>query len=149
MIIDKLTELADAASADITGTGRKVIGTAIDLAPAGDLGAGQPLYLVCTVDTAFTSGSSATVSFELVSDAQSPVAVDATATQHAATKAFPVATLVAGFKFAIPLPGIAPDYEQYLGLITNIGTAALTAGKLNAFLADHAPDWKAYADGQN
>lgn len=148
MIIDKLTEIADAASADTSGTGRKVIGTAIDLAPARDLGAGTPLWMVFTVDTAF-AGTNATVSFEIVSDAQSPVAVDATATIHAATKLFPITALVQGFKFAVPLPAISPDYEQYLGIITNIGTAALTAGKLNAFLADHAPDWKVYPNGTN
>lgn len=149
MIIDKLSEFADAAALSTTATGRAVVGNALFLgSPPRDIGAGQNLYLVITVDTA-VAGTSSTVSFELVSDAQDPVAVDNTATIHVATKAIPEATLVAGYKMVIPLPSVAPDYEQYLGLIANVGTAALTAGKINAFLTLDPTGNRPYPEGIN
>lgn len=145
MIFDKLTEIADAAVLSLAATGRQAVGTPIDLGVVSrDIGAGKPLYMVITVDTAILSGGSATVSFEIVSDSVNPVAVDGTATLHAKTADVAKATLVAGYTMVIPLPSVNPVYEQYLGLIVNVGTAVLTAGKINAFLTIDPSGWKAY-----
>lgn len=147
MILDERNEFADATALGTSGTGRQLVGDVIDLGVARDIGVGEHLYLVLQVDTAFTSAGSATVSFELASDAQGAIAVDGTASVHFATAAIPVATLVAGYqiaKIAIPMEGTA--YERYLGVIANVGTAALTAGKVNAFLTSDVSRIKHYAD---
>lgn len=147
MILDERNEFADATALSTVGTGRGLVGDVIDLGAASrDIGAGADLYLVVSVDTDVTSGGSATVSFELASDAQAAIATDGTATVHAASAAIAKATLVAGYKWVVCLPAGAV-YERYLGVIANVGTAALTAGNISAFLTADAANWRAYADG--
>lgn len=151
MILDELLEFSD-AGALATGTGRSLHGDVIDLgATPQDFGVGEPLYLVIQVTTAVTSAGAATVSFELVSDAAAGIATDGTATEHLVTEAIGKATLVAGYQRAwvIP-PGTADNnYERYLGVISNVGTAALTAGAINAFITKDAALWKSYPDAAN
>jgi len=143
MILDERNEFADALTI-ATATGRALHGDVIDLGVARDIGNGEPLYLVISIDTAVTSAGAATVDFELVSDAQAAIAVDGTATIHASTGAIGKATLVAGYTRVLALPMEGAVYERYLGVITNVGTAALTAGKANAFLTHDVTRWKAY-----
>jgi hypothetical protein len=147
MILDERNEFADATALSTAATGRALVGDVIDLGAASrDIGNGAPLYLVIQVDTAVTSDGSATVSFELASDAGASIATDGSATVHFATGAIPKATLVAGYTaVAVALP--MGTYERYLGVIANVGTAALTAGKVNAFLTHDVSKWTAYADG--
>lgn len=148
MIFDRLAEFCDATAVSQAGTGTYALGSNYDLGAANkDPGAGQPLYLVITVDTAFTSGDSATVQFQLVSDSQDPPAADGTETIHIETQDFPVATLVQGYTIVHPLPSGDLDYERYIGIQAIVGTAALTAGKINAFLTMDGAAWRAYADG--
>lgn len=148
MIIDKLAEFADAVALSQAGTGAAQLGDAIDLGVARDVGNGQPLYLIITVDTAVTSGGSATVEFQIRSDSTANLDTS-TSSLHGSTGAIPVASLSqgAGFCMALPLAGI--DYERYLGVVAVVGTAALTAGKVNAFLSIDQYGWKPYAEGQN
>lgn len=147
-ILDARNEFCDATALSTAGTGRALIGSQIDLSVARDIGNGQPpLYLGIQVTTAVTSGGSATVSFILASDASASVAVDGTATEHIVTADIAVADLVVGYALYIPLPPEASNaYERYLGLLQNVGTAALTAGAINAFLTPTPPTWKAYPD---
>lgn len=142
MIMDKLSELASKSSMSFVGTGRAVVGNTI-YTGGRDMGAGKPLYLIIEVDTAFVGATSKT-SFELVSDAQDPVLADGTATIHYKSADIPVATLVAGYRLVVPLPSFNPPYEAYLGLVQNVTTAALSAGKINAFLTMDAHGWQAY-----
>ncbi|AZY52828.1 Bbp16 family capsid cement protein [Bordetella avium] len=144
MILDKLNEFADATAIPTATTGLALVGNVIDLQDIGrDVGTGEPLYLVIEVDTAVQSGGAATVSFVLASDAQAAIATDGSATQHYASAAYPKATLVAGFKAAVvALP--AGTYERYLGILADVGTAAVTAGKVNAFLTHDVSNWRAY-----
>jgi hypothetical protein len=146
MILDERNEFADATALDTAGTGRVLVGDVIDTTVSRDLGNGDgTLYLVITVDTTVISAGAATVSFELASDAQAAIAVDGTATVHFATAAIAKATLVAGYRVcAVALP--QGTYERYLGIIQNVATAALTAGKINAFLTHDPAKWTAYAD---
>ena len=143
MILDERNEFADATALGTSGTGRQLVCDVIDLGGVTqDVGNGQPLYLVIQVDTAVTSSGNATVSFELVSDAQAAIETDGTATVHFATAAIPKATLVAGYTVAaVALP--LGSYERYLGLIANVGTAAASAGKVNAFLTHDVAKWVA------
>lgn len=153
MIMDELNEFGDALALSTAGTGLAAIGDTIDLGnPAHDLGIGKQMYLVIQVQTAVTSGGSATVSFQLVSDAQDPPAADGTETLHFATEDIAIASLTAGARLIIPVPvGTATlqEYERYLGLQQNVGTAALTAGAVDAFLTFDPTGWKSYPDGQN
>lgn len=148
MWLDELNEFADALALNTGAAGTYLVGDVIDLGagskPLYDL---DDLYLVITIDTAVTSGGSATVQFILASDAQAAIAVDGSATQHWASAAIAKATLVAGYVVAIVELPKQPVYERYLGILQVTGTAALTAGKFNAFLTLDPSNWVAIADG--
>lgn len=143
MITDKLATFCNAVALNTGPAGNYLIGDVINLETVRDIGQGQPIFLVVTVETTATSGGAATGQFKLVSDAQ--VAIDPdTATVHASSAAFAVADMVAGTNLltvVIPMEGAA--YEQYLGIVQTTGTAAFTAGKVNAFLTLDVSKWKA------
>lgn len=145
MILDKRNEFCDATALNTGGAGTYLIGDQIDLGTARDVGNGQPVYLVITVDTLPTSGGSATAQFQLASDASASIATDGSATVHLETKAFTIAQMAAGTvlaAIALPMEGVA--YERYLGILQVTGTAAFTGGKINAFLTHDVAKWKSY-----
>jgi hypothetical protein len=162
MVRDELTTLAGtlgvALALNTGGAGTYLLGNQIDLgavpspnvggaASARDIGDGEPLFLVLSVDTTATSGGAATATFTLASDAQAAIATDGSATVHFVTAAIPVATLVAGYVIArIRIPAATPNYERYLGLLQTTATAAFTAGKIHAFLTHDAGKFRAYPD---
>ena len=149
MIMDERLEFADATALDTSGTDTDLIGDVIDLGSVtSDIGNGQPVYLVIQVDTAVTSAGSATVDFKLASDAQAAIAVDGSATVHYSSGAIGKATLVAGYTVVVVALPIQ-TYERYLGIITTTGTAAVTAGKINAFLTYDPVGWTALPDAVN
>jgi len=151
MIMDELLEFADATALDTSGTDSDLVGNVIDLgATPQDFGNGHTMYLVIQVDTAVTSGGSATVQFHLASDAQAAIAVDGSATYHYSSAAIGKATLIAGYELVVPVPlSVGAVYERYLGIVTTTGTAAVTAGKINAFLTMDPKAWKSYPDAVN
>lgn len=152
MWLDEFAEFADAAALDTTGTDEDLIGDVIDLGAAGrDPGNGEPLYLVVQITTAVTSAGAATVAFQLVSDSVAAIAKDGSQSYHVISKAFPKATLVAGYEIVIPIPpgGGGSAYERYLGVQSVTGVAALTAGAVNAFLTKTPQVAKSYADAVN
>ena len=146
MILDERLEFADATALSTSGTGRALVGDVIDLT-TGDFGH-EPLYLVIQVTTAVTSGGSATVSFELASDAAAAIATDASATQHWASAAIAKATLIAGYTQIVPIPPSTSSnpYERYVGILQNVATAALTAGAINAVITHDPHNWITYPD---
>lgn len=147
MILDERNEFCDATALGTGGTGRALVGDVIDLGGTSqDIGNGETVYLVIQVDTAVTSAGAATVSFELASDAAAAIATDGSASVHFASAAIPKATLVAGYQVCmVALP--SGTYERYVGILQNVGTAALTAGKINAFLTKDPHGWSALPDG--
>jgi hypothetical protein len=160
MIMDERLEFADANSV-AAAAGTALIG---DVIPFGgnllrDIGMGQPLYLVITVDTEIiTAGAAGTVKFQLVSDAQAAIATDGSATVHIDTgtlvtgNAASNATLlnVGEILFAGPLPMQGNAYEAFLGVLCITATTTTTAGKINAFLTLDPPKGKKlYAEGVN
>jgi hypothetical protein len=157
MILDERTEFADATALNTGAAGTYLVGDVMDLVgsnvPSGATGHsigkdGRPAFLVIQIDTAVTSGGAATVQFKLASDAQAAIATDGTATEHWTSAAIAKATLIAGYLVAvIALPLENPVYERYLGILQVTGTAALTAGKINAFLTADPAVWKAYNNG--
>lgn len=145
MILDKRNEFCDATALNTGGAGTYLVGDQIDLGTARDVGNGQPVYLVITVDTLPTSGGSATAQFSLASDASASIATDGSASVHLQTKAFAISEMAAGqvlAAIALPMEGVA--YERYLGILQTTGTAAFTGGKINAFLTNDVAKWKAY-----
>ena len=142
MILDERTELADALAVTVTA-----ITDVIDLGASPTLRnlAGGPdnLWLVVSVDTAFTAGGAATLTLSLDSDSTADLATSATA--HFVSPAIAVATLVAGYVAAVvPVP--SGQYERYLGLRMTVATGPMLTGKLNAFFVNDARKWQAYAD---
>jgi hypothetical protein len=145
MILDKRNEFCDAVALNTGGAGTYLVGDQIDLGVARDMGNGEPMYLVITVDTLPTSAGAATAQFQLASDASASIATNGTATVHLETKAFAISEMAAGTMLAaiaLPLEGVA--YERYLGILQVTGTAAFTAGKINAFLTHDVAKWKSY-----
>lgn len=149
MWVDRNTQIANNVA--IGGsTGRRLIGDQIDLgAAARDVGAGEEIYAVVSFSATCTSAGAATIRAELVSDAQVAIAVDGSATLHAASPAVALAAGAAGRQLlVVALPREVPSpYERFLGLIIDVGTAALTAGSVNCFLTTNPPVRRAYADG--
>lgn len=152
MFMDDNLEFADATSVGTPNNTTVNVGDIIDTSSVSrDIGSGKPLYLVVTIDTLVTSGGSATVAFLLVSDATTTIAVDGTATKHIETDAIAVASLVAGYKFVVPLPSSNPTYERYLAFqVKETSGNALTAGNVNAYLTlDTQGPWASYPDAAN
>lgn len=159
MIMDERLEFADAASV-AAAAGTALIGDVIDLSSiARDVGSGQPLYFIITVDTEIiTGGTAGTIKFQLVSDAQAAIATDGSATVHLDTGNFVTDDAAANSAqlnsgavlFYGTLPGEGAVYERYLGVLATIGTTTVTAGKINAFLALDPPrTGRIYAEGAN
>lgn len=158
MIMDERTEFADATSV-AAAAGTALIGDVIDLGAAHrGIGNGREVFLVITVDTEIiTGGSAGTIKFQLASDAQAAIATDGSASVHIDTGTFITddsaandAQLNAGGVIcciALPLEGRV--YERYLGILCEIGTTTVTAGKINAFLTLDPYKWTAYAEGAN
>lgn len=146
MILDKRNEFCDATALNTGAAGTYLIGDQIDLGVARDIGNGEQLYLVITVDTQPTSGGAARAQFTLASDDTANIATNGTASVHFQTKAFTIAEMTPGAVLAavaLPIEGVA--YERFLGILQTTGTAAFTGGKINAFLTHDVAKWKSYA----
>ncbi len=156
MILDERTEFADATALNTGAAGTYNLGDVVDLqgqtispnATRDPFCGEEVTYLVIQVDTTVTSGGAATVEFRLVSDNGPTIATDGSASLHYSTGPVALANLGAGKAVAIvPMP--IGQYERYLGVQQVTGVAALTAGKVNAFLTDTPSAFRAYADAQN
>jgi hypothetical protein len=142
MILDERGEFCDATALNTGAAGSYLLGDVIDLGVARDLGGDQAVYLVVSVDTAATSGGSATGQFNLVTDDNASLS---SPTVVVSSVAWPVASMTAGKTLmAVQLPMEGTAYERYIGIQQVTGTAAFTAGKVNAFLVDDVARWKAY-----
>lgn len=145
MILDERNEFCDATALNTGAPGTYLIGDQIDLGVARDIGSGEQLYLVITVDTPPTSAGAATAQFTLASDDTANIATNGTASVHFQTKAFTIAEMTAGAVLAavaLPTEGVA--YERFLGILQTTGTAAFTGGRINAFLTPDVAKWKSY-----
>lgn len=150
MILDEKLEFCDATSV-AAAAGTANVGDVVDLRqPNQRIGSGDPLVLVISVSTAFTSGGSATVQFKLVSDDSATPATNGTQTEHVLTDIFAYTELTLGKFIVARLPaGSLAKYERYLGLQVVTAGATTTAGSINAFLTVDADDWAALADAVN
>lgn len=148
MVLDECAEFCSAYALP-TSVGVSFIGDSIDQAASAHLG-GQALYLVIQVHTAITAGSAGTIAFSLASDAQGSIATDGTASSHLATRKWTTGTTPIPAGIVLTSVRIPPgQYERYTGLLLTTVGAALTAGKVRAFLTPDASQWTATADGVN
>lgn len=97
-----------------------------------DIGAGEPMWLVVNVGTAFTAAGAATLTITLESDSTADLATSATT--HWTSATIPKASLTANTNIVKqPLPSEV-TYERYLGLRYTVATGPMTAGTLDAFI---------------
>ena len=146
MILSEYDEFCDATALNTGAAGTYNVGDIIDTNNDG-INLADDLWLVIRVATTATSGGSATGQFRLVSDATTSISTT-TATVHVTSAAFAVAAMTAGVTLlAVKLP--KDTYERYLGIQQITGTAAFTAGAIDAFLTNDIDAWKAFPDGVN
>lgn len=146
MLMDQHATFAEGEAIGAS-TGRRIVGDVYDLENIRDIGSSDNVWLVVQVATTFTSGGAGTLQLEFVSDAQAALATDGTATEHIVSPEFALADLTAGtvlIRQALPLETSGAPYERYIGLLANVGTAAMTAGTLTAFLTQNPPSVKLY-----
>mgnify|MGYP003387599755 CR=1 FL=1 len=143
MIADKLATFADGTALNTGAAGDYVIGDQIDLGANYQLWDVDELYLVVTVDTTATSGGSATLAVSLVTDDNSALS---SPTKVFTTPVTAVAALTVGTVLArVEVPkGVA--WERYIGIVQTTGTAAFTAGKINAFFTQTPSNYRTFAD---
>jgi hypothetical protein len=155
MILDELTEIADAASV-AASAGTAAIGDQIDLESTGlDLAGGEPIWMVCQVDTAIVAAGAGTIQFFVVSDSLVTLgsATVASCTTHFQTASLataastPAGQTAGSVLFAIRLP--SGTYERYLGVLCTVATQTVSAGKVNIFLTEDYAKWIATADATN
>ena len=150
MITDNFLRLSGSLTAG-SATGQAVTATAnstnvVDLSLARDVGEGEDLYVQFTVGTAFTAAGSATLTPTVVVSAADSLT---TPTTIATAGTIAVATLVAGYSFAVRLnPQIASLGLRYLGAIYTVATGPMTAGTITADIVTEIQDGKKfYASG--
>ncbi|MCI0560013.1 MAG: hypothetical protein MN733_16105 [Nitrososphaera sp.] len=156
MIIDDRTEFADNVSV-AAAAGTALIGDVYDLGIIGrEVGDGQPLYFVITVDTSVvTGGLAGTVQFKFVSDDTAAIATNGTASEHVVTKAFVTddvgQELTTGAILVYPLTmQTVETFERFVGVLAVTATTTTTAGAISAFLTLDPPNVKKfYADASN
>ena len=101
-----------------------------------EMGAGSPFWLNVRVGTAFGSSGSATLQVELMRETDTTI--DASSNRIWATGLVPLTALTAGeYIIRMPLP-YNVDEDRYTGLLYTIGTAAMTAGTVDAWV-DNGP----------
>ena len=149
MILDKRNEFCDSVALNTGAAGTYVIGNQIDLGVARDLGGDQSLYLVVLAAVGIAAGSAGTVAFQLVSADNEALTTNPVV--HAQSNTFVTGagtgttTLKAGTSLlAIQLPQEGTEYKRYVGIRQVTGTAAVTAGAVDAFLTPDVARWKAY-----
>jgi hypothetical protein len=144
MITDGLLQLSSAQAV----TASAVSTNTIDLGVARDIGAGQDLYVVVTVDESFATATSVAIQF--ISSAAANLG---SATILAATDSLPIANLAAGRKpIILQVPraqlNAQPVGQRYVGLNYAVTGSNATAGKFTANIVLDVQDiGKYYASG--
>lgn len=134
MIVDALLQLSAAQAVTSTAVSTDTI----DLLQNRDVGAGNDLYAIFTVDTAATAAGAATVNFQVISSASASLT---SPTVLAQTDAIPKTDLTAGRKpIAVRIsPQVLnslPIGQRYLGVQYTVGTGPLTAGAFTCYITD-------------
>lgn len=134
MIVDALLQLSAAQAVTSTAVSTDTI----DLLQNRDVGAGNDLYAIFTVDTAATAAGAATVNFQVISSASASLT---SPTVLAQTDAIPKTDLTAGRKpitvrISPQVLNSLPIGQRYLGVQYTVGTGPLTAGAFTCYITD-------------
>lgn len=158
MIMDSRLEFGDANSVAAAASTISLLNAVDQGTVSRDLGNGEEIFLVVTVDTDIVGATAGTIQYRLVSAAADRTAPTAFTSPvvHAASQAFTTGTTgssanktkAGDIAWVVALPQGA-DYLRYLGVEAIIAGQTLTAGKVNAFLTKDKTMWKAYADAVN
>lgn len=141
MIMDKENQVSNAQAVTAAAGSTDYIDNGV----ARDVGMGDPLFMMITVDESADASGSATVEFQLRVDDNtsfsSPKVV-------AKSDTYGKAVLTAGRKpIYIPIP--PGTDERYLQVYYNVGTGPLTAGKFTAGIVNGVQKSDAYPDAAN
>lgn len=150
MITDALLQLAAAQAVTATA----VSANAIDLGTNRDIGAGEPLYAVITVDQTVTAAGAATVEFQLISGSGvSGGVINAGITPLSSSGAIGKAELPAGRRPIVMKVNRStllaqPLGQRYLGAQFVVATGPLTAGQFTVNIVHDVQDLgKQYPSG--
>jgi hypothetical protein len=109
---------------------------------APDIGAGEDLFVMVKVTTAFTAGGSATLQVALVADDNEAL----TTPTILQGQVVAVASLIAGFELRFRIHPSSVT-ERFLGFIYTVATGPMTAGKITAGIVKDIQRWKAFPSG--
>lgn len=141
MILDAQNLLSDAQAVTATAESTNVI----DLGTNRNVGTGEPIYVVCQVDTAFTDASSnSTVAVTVSgSDTLSGSALSSGSTLQ--TLGTFAALTAAGSRL---VGRLQPDVmtKRYIALTYTVANGDLTTGAFTAFLTKDIQAYTSYAD---
>jgi hypothetical protein len=144
MLTDNLLKLSAAQAVTATAVSTNVV----DLKTATDLGPGDSIFAIITVDEAATAAGAATVTFEVVTSASSDLS---TPTVVVASTPVGKAALTIGrnpVNLVIPVHISEELGQRYIGVRYTVTTGPLTAGKFTCYLSPSAAHkQKNYASG--
>lgn len=139
MYVDSQLLFSDAQA--ITATAAST--NSIDLGAVRDIGTGKSLYVVCSVDVAFTdAGSDSTLAVALEGDSTTTFTPDGTDTLFT----FSALSAVGTTKIAKLDPGMASLQYRYVQLKYTPAGGNLATGSVTAFITDSVDKYVSYAD---
>jgi hypothetical protein len=147
MIIDAQLTFSDAQAVTATANSTNVVDTGPLFSgnTGRNLGLGERLYVVVTVDVAMTdSGSDSTITVSLVTDDNSALSSVATVATLGIIPALTAAGSV--FAYRLPVAGAVP-YERYIALAYTTTNGNLTTGSFTASITKDASVYNQYASG--
>lgn len=138
MITDAFLQLSNAQAVTATAVSTNTI----DLGVARDMGAGENMYIVITVDVAATAAGAATVNFQVISSAAAALTSPTILMQ---TDALAKTELTLGRRpiiIEVPRSNLLaqPIGQRYLGLQYTVGTGPLTAGSFTVNIVHDVQD---------
>lgn len=140
MIHDALLLFSDAQAVTAAAASTSYV----DLGAVRDIGAGEPLYIMVTIDVAFTdSGSDSTLTVDLYGDSSTTFTPDGT------TTLFTIPALAAaGAAYIARLsPSAAALQYRYIELYYTPNNGNLSAGTVTAFMCHDIQRYVSYAKG--
>jgi hypothetical protein len=142
MILD-IQEQFSSAQSIVSAAGDVVSTNIYDTGAAADVGVGEEIYLVTRLGAAVTSGGAATV--QVVLQTADDAAFSTNLTEFPQSGALALAALTANTE--ISKQRLPIGLRRYLRVVYRIGTAATTAGTVDAFLVKDVQANKPYASG--
>jgi hypothetical protein len=130
------------AQASVRAAGNYTSTNVLDLGSKRDIGSGEKLEFLVTVDIAFAGGTS--VEFQIIT--ADDAAMSTNVTVIGSTGAIPEAKLVVGYMNYFDVPNVAGNGQRYMALRA-VGVGTHTLGSFSARIVKDVVDNKNYASG--